>query len=101
MPVPTPRIEWSSAVVNERDLSLVVPLSGVTEEWRELLRLYLAREGDMLASAAWSEILVVANDIVVREVSAGYEERLREVLDRIIQTVTAHVRRDRLIREPS
>jgi hypothetical protein len=62
------------------------PVSHGSSDWREEFKRLLAWQNRDFGSRGWGEILLIGDRLVVKEVHAGAEDRLRQALDQLVRS---------------
>jgi len=87
-----PEIDWPSAKVTPKTLALEVPVLRSTREWRAAFMRLASERNLRVQPGEWSDIVIVANRIVVKGVVPGAEERLRSELDAVSELAVSAAR---------
>jgi hypothetical protein len=75
-----PRIEWALAARTDDGLTLSVPVSFASSDWRDEFKRAVARQNLEIGVNGWGEILLIGDRLVIKNLSAADEPRLRAVL---------------------
>jgi recombination DNA repair RAD52 pathway protein len=84
MHMPEAKLNWSTAKVDDRQLS--VDLEGeVSKEWKRSFKTTLR----LLGSGDWGEVTLKKHSVRVGEVEPGSEEKLRHYLESVVAQANA------------
>jgi hypothetical protein len=82
----------------ENGMTLSVPVSFTTTEWRDEFKRAVGQHNQEFGSNGWGEILLIGDRLVVKEVSTGSELRLRETLEHLVLDAQRTARRETELR---
>jgi hypothetical protein len=74
--------------------TLSVPVAFSTSEWHGEFKKEIGQQNLHFGSNGWGEIFLIGDRLVVKDVTAGCERRLRDALDCMVQSAYRAARRE-------
>ena len=93
-----PQIDWNSAAMPETG-TLSVPVVFAGSVWRIEFKKQATEENLTFGSNGWGEIFLIGDTLVVRDITPGSEQRLRNLLEAMVRSAQRAARREIALRE--
>jgi hypothetical protein len=93
-----PQIDWNAATMPDTGM-LSVPVVHTTDEWRDEFKKQVVEENLSFGSNGWGEIFLIGDQLVVRDIMPGSEQRLRNLLEAMVRSAHRAARREVALRE--
>jgi hypothetical protein len=78
-----PSIDWTHAVMAD-PTTLSVPVVGADTDWRDEFKRAVIHDARDFGTSGWGEILLIGDRVVVKDVMAGAEGRLKASLEELV-----------------
>jgi hypothetical protein len=88
-----PQIDWNAAAMPEAG-TLSVSVAFATSEWRDEFKKQVIEENLSFGSNGWGEIFLIGDTLVVRDITPGSEQRLRNLLEAMVRSAQRAARRE-------